>query len=164
MTSKIRIRMGQLEVECEGTEEFLKKELPALLTAISTLYKESRPDDSAADSDAGGGGRDAGRTTPPTGIVGTTGSLAAKLKVVSGSDLVIAASAQLTIVQGKATFGRKELIAEMRSASGYFSENHISNLSKILKALVAGQKLNEISANTYALKAAEKERLEKKLA
>ena len=161
MTSKIRIRMGQFEVECEGTEEFLKKELPALFTAISTLYKQASPDETADDS----------ATEPPKGkaghkgkVVGTTGSLAAKLKAKSGSDLAMAAAAQLSLGQGKATFTRKELTTEMRSATGYFKENFVSNLTKILAGLVSGQKLNEVSANTYALNAPERERLEKALA
>ena len=160
MSSKIRIRMGQLEVECEGTEEFLKKELPALLTAISSLYQQtgSRDVDDESPEEPVRKSRQRGA------VVGTTGSLAATLKVKSGSDLAVAAAAQLTIVQGKASFTRKELIVEMRTATGYFKDNYVSNLTKILGTLVTGQKFNEVSANTYALKAAEKERLEKELA
>ena len=33
--------MGAVEVDYEGTEEFLKAELPALLAAVSDLYKQS---------------------------------------------------------------------------------------------------------------------------
>lgn len=160
MTSKIRIRMGQLEVECEGSEDFLKKELPALLTAISTLHQQTGSQQSEDSGGPGGGSSQ----QQQDGIIGTTAALAAKLKVQSGSDLVIAAAAQLMLVQRKASFTRKELIAEMRTATGYFNENQISNLTKILKALVASQRLNEVSANTYALKAPEKARLEKDLA
>jgi hypothetical protein len=35
MTSKIRIKLGAIEVEYEGSEQFLKEELPQLLTAVS---------------------------------------------------------------------------------------------------------------------------------
>lgn len=41
MTSKIRIKMGPIEVEYEGSENFLKEELPELLGTVSNLYKES---------------------------------------------------------------------------------------------------------------------------
>ena len=41
MTSKIRIKLGAIEVEYEGSEQFLKEELPQLLTAVSELYAKS---------------------------------------------------------------------------------------------------------------------------
>ena len=41
MTSKIRIKLGPIEVEYEGTESFLKEELPQLLEAVANLYKQS---------------------------------------------------------------------------------------------------------------------------
>jgi hypothetical protein len=37
VTSKVRLKLGQLEVECEGTEEFLRDELPKLLETFSKL-------------------------------------------------------------------------------------------------------------------------------
>jgi hypothetical protein len=39
--SKIRIKLGDIEVEYEGAESFLKDELPALLNAVSKLHHES---------------------------------------------------------------------------------------------------------------------------
>ena len=41
MTSKIRIKMGFIEVEFEGSEQFLKEELPDLLTGVSQLHSKS---------------------------------------------------------------------------------------------------------------------------
>ena len=41
MNSKIRIKLGPIEVEYEGSEAFLKEELPQLLTAVSDLYSKS---------------------------------------------------------------------------------------------------------------------------
>ena len=37
----MRIKMGPIEIDYEGSEDFLKQELPAILTAVSTLHKES---------------------------------------------------------------------------------------------------------------------------
>lgn len=42
-TSKIRIKLGAIEVEYEGSESFLKEELLALLSAVSDLYQRSNP-------------------------------------------------------------------------------------------------------------------------
>ena len=39
--SKIKIKMGLLEVEFEGSEAFLKAELPDLLAAVETLRPEA---------------------------------------------------------------------------------------------------------------------------
>jgi hypothetical protein len=41
MTSKIKIKMGAIEIDYEGSEEFLKEELPSLLKTVSDLYKSS---------------------------------------------------------------------------------------------------------------------------
>jgi hypothetical protein len=38
MESKIRIKMADIEVEYEGSEAFLKGELPAILDAVSKLH------------------------------------------------------------------------------------------------------------------------------
>lgn len=47
MTSKIRIKLGPVEVEYEGNEAFLKDELPDLLSAVARLHKESGQADGA---------------------------------------------------------------------------------------------------------------------
>ena len=38
MTSRIRIKMGTIEVDYEGSEEFLKNDLLGLLESIVTIY------------------------------------------------------------------------------------------------------------------------------
>jgi hypothetical protein len=38
MNSKFKIKLGQIELEYEGSEEFLTKELPELLAAVSKLF------------------------------------------------------------------------------------------------------------------------------
>ena len=159
MSSKIRIKMGPIEVECEGTETFLKDELPALLSTVSNLYKASR----IGEGDGGGdgtGGDDGGVGK----IQGTTGTLAAKLKVNSGPDLILAACAHLTFVAGKKTFTRKQILDQMKSAAGYYKKSHNSNMTKNLQGLLQVGKLVEPSTDNYALNAPTHTDLEKRLA
>jgi hypothetical protein len=160
MASKIRIKMGPLEVDYEGSEEFLKQELPDLLSSLSTLYKESgvshegMPGNNGRDTSDGGG----------SGIEGTTATLAAKLNVKTGPELIVAACAHLTFVKGSEAFMRTQIYDECKSATAYFSENIRKNFSSYLKNLVKAGKLIERSKDTYALQADARKALETQLA
>ncbi len=156
-TSKIRIKMGSIEVEYEGSASFLKKELPDLLAAVSKLYHESgQKDGETAESGSSGG---------KTNLVhGTTGSFAAKLKVASGPDLILAAAAHLTLSKGKDVFSRKELTAAMQSATAYHKTTYVNNLSKYLKTLMKEDKLREPSTGNFSLSAEQRKKLEGQLA
>ena len=154
--SKIRIKMGSIEVEYEGSDAFLKKELPEILEAVSKLYKES------------GEGHE-GETTPlPPAKPGkkrkissaTTGTIAAKLKVGRGPDLIIAAAAKMTLVDGLNNLARKALHDEMKTASAYYKTSYGSNLSSYITNLVRVARLVESAKDTYALSADEQADLE----
>jgi hypothetical protein len=93
----------------------------------------------------------------------TTNTIAARLAAKSGADLFTAAAAKLHFVDGKESFSRKDLLAEVRQAKQYFNENYISNASSILKGLVKTT-LNEVSKDTFALSAKAVTNLEPKLA
>lgn len=114
MESKIRIKLGSIEVEYEGSEAFLKKELPDLMKSITELYKSmgkiiEQPEDQV-------------EGLKPKGIKLSTKSIAAKMNCATGPDLVIAAAAHLTLAKNKESFTRKELLSEIQSASGYFKK------------------------------------------
>lgn len=158
-TSKIRIKLGAIEVEYEGSETFLKEELPRLLSAVSDLYSKSHslPDE----ADKADDGTDSKRKKPS--LQATTGSLAAKLQVKSGPELVMAAAARLTFVEGQNTFSRQKIIDEIKTASAYYKASYVSNLSTTLNSLVKDGKLNEPSQGVYALTALSLKELEQRL-
>lgn len=160
MTSKIRIRLGEIEIEYEGDESFLTKELPKLLAVVSELPVKSCASDSPG-TDAGIGGNGTGKSDVPEL---TTGSVAAKLSAKSGTDLILAASARLTFVAKKQKFSRQEITKEMKSASAYFKKSYVNNLTKGLNALVKSGKLLEPSSGAFALSAATRESLRARLA
>jgi hypothetical protein len=156
MESKIRIKLGPIEVEYEGSEVFLKEELPNLIRIVSELYKTSNipPNDSIENGPSGGAGK----------IQLSTGSIAAKLSCSSGPDLLLAAAAHFTFSKEKESFTRQQLLSEIKTAKAYFKKSYTANLTSLLNGLVKGGKLNEPVAGTFALTADTIKDLEARLA
>lgn len=142
MSSKIRIKVGDIEVEYEGAEDFLKKELPELLKTVTSLH-----------SIANSPGTSGTGFTPKGDVKLTTANIAAKLSCSSGPDLVIAACAHLHFVQKSETYDRKTILKEMKKATSYYKSTYSNNLSKSLKNLVQDDKLIEPSTNVFSLHA-----------
>lgn len=156
MTSKIKIKIGPIEVECEGTENFLKKELLDILTTISTLYKQGDLPTGPPPSDGDEGSDE--------GIPATTGSIAVKLGCKSGTDLAEAAAAQLSLVSKHKHFSRQQLLKEMRAATAYFKRSYANNIDKSIRKLLKDDKFNEPSKGNFALSATFKGSLRARLA
>lgn len=154
MTSKFRIKLGQIELDFEGNEEFLKKELPELLAAVSKLFQQAG---TAALSTSPGG-------TNAVLPQATTGSIAGKLRVTSGPELIIAAAAHLSLVKGMPTFTRDQVLKEMQSAPTFYKKTYLNNLTAYLGRLVKTQKLREVSKDTYSLSEADQATLRGQLA
>ncbi|MBU6298185.1 MAG: hypothetical protein KGJ79_18195 [Alphaproteobacteria bacterium] len=162
MTSKLRIRLGEVEVDYEGDEDFLKKELLGFLKTAIELYRVSndapRPD--AAKAKPSGQ-----HSSAHHGLSLTTGSIAAKLESKSGSKLLKAAAAHLTLVKKADSFSRQQLLEEMQSATSYYRATYSNNLTKYIKtALQKDGFLSEIAKGTYALNALARSELETTLA
>lgn len=159
MNGKLRIRIGDLEIDCEGTEDFLKKELPALLRTAMELHNTvGLPP--GAHGDAGGSRGPARKSLPSL----TTSTIAAKLKSDSGPTLLLAAAGHLSLVKNKDTFTRQELLTEMKGAPAYYKKSYSSNLSRYLARAVTEGKLQETAKNTYALSADTRSELETQIA
>jgi hypothetical protein len=148
MESKIRLKLGPIEIDYEGSEAFLKQELPALLEAVTKLYKDSGISAAALTTGGTGAGSHGAGGTP---IEGTTATYAAKLSVNSGSDLALAAAARLTFALNSTTFTRSKLLEEMKAGGQYYKTSYRANLSNIIASLMGSQKLTETATDTYAL-------------
>jgi len=152
--SRMRIKMGPVEIEYEGTEEFLKGELLDMVKAVSELYKEAGG--SIQESGPKGGGNESAGGANNGGTSGlykaTTNQIATKIGISKGADLIKAAGAKLYFVDGKESFSRNEVLEEAKTAPSYYSDsNHRKNLSSILQTLVKSDIFNEPSTDTYAL-------------
>jgi hypothetical protein len=156
MESKIRIKLGPIEVDYEGSETFLKQELPNLLKTLTELSKSA-----AGLFDQLGSGGDEGEKKE---IKLSTNSIAAKLSCSSGPDLLAAAATHLTFAKKQDVFSRQQLLKEMKTASGYYKSSYGANLSGYLKTLVKNQTLTEPSTGNYSLSAKKRKELGGRLA
>lgn len=161
--AKIRLRIGQIEVEYEGESSFLKDDLVNLLSETIGLYKENDSIISTLESPpiAENGQQESKQNNI---LDFSTNTVAAKLGVKKGPELVIAAAAHLTFVKNKNKFTRKDLLDEMKEATTYYKTSHSANLSKSIDTLVKNQRFHQNGRDTYALSATEKNSLEAKLA
>jgi hypothetical protein len=157
MESKIKIKLGPIEVEYEGSEAFLKKELPELIKTVTDLYKSTDIKIDKLAEEVQGKKSHGGK------LQLSTASIASKLSASSGSDLILAAAAHLTFSKQIEVFTRKQLLAEMKSASGYFKTSYSNNLSENIKTLLK-DKLNEPSSGHYSLTANARKNVESRLA
>jgi hypothetical protein len=148
MTTKFRIKLGALEVDYEGNEEFSKTDLMALLQELNTIQKLTPKKEEHKDEDTGSVN---GKPTE-VGVLSTS-EIAQKLSVTSGPELAMAAAAKAIIVDKQDTVTRKALLASMQSATAYYKNTYSGNLGQTLKRLVLDSKLNEVGTNTYGLNA-----------
>lgn len=156
-TSKIRVKVGTVEIEYEGERRFIEEGLPELLQTLINFRDVSPSGDEEPVKEQ--------RKVQPKGKHPlTVGAIAVKLGSETGNDLVVAAAAKLTLIDSKESFSRDALLEAMRSATAHYNKNHSGNLSKMLKQLQLAGRLNEISKDTYALSADELNALEQKLA
>jgi len=161
--SSVRMKLGPVEFECAASEEFLKVELPVLIAGLAQMYRENFADLQAPDAVLPPSENGIATAQPASTATLTTNSIAAKLKVKTGPELVQAAAMRLARMN-KPTFTRTELIERMREASSYFKQTYINNLSKYIGTLVATSKLLESAKDTYALSDSARTELEAKLA
>lgn len=158
MTSKIRIKVGSAEIEFEGSEDYMRQDLPALL---ERLYELSPSPDTDEEEE--------GEVLPPSDdpskkkLELTTNTIANKLGATTGPDLALAACAHLCLVKGRDSFSRANILGEMKLANNFYKKSYGGNLSKILRSLVSDSKILETAQDTYALNATEKANLEKQL-
>lgn len=147
LSSKIRLKVGEVEVEYEGDISELKEHLAELLKTVSEINVPERAWPAAAEVDMQDAAPIKGKKTA---LEGTTNSIASSISCNSGSDLIKAASLQLTLVQGKEKFTRQELIAEMKTST-YHKSTYVGNMSSYLKNLFKDF-LNEASKDTFSIK------------
>lgn len=159
--SKLRLRFGVLEFEYEGSDEFIKNDLESILKKFSAFLQTH-----SNSLQVGNSGEKKPDANIPNlgGDLGTVRTIAAKLGVSSGPELIIAAAAFLTFNRKKSTFIRQELTDAMKEATGYFNKNYVNNLSKYLKSLIDDQRFVEVSNEMYAFHQNELKKLGEKLA
>jgi hypothetical protein len=162
MPERIRIKVGELELEWESDGSLSVENVTSLLREIETLspapLQTPAPPRPPVLPNANGAGAGLGE---PQKLFVT--SIAAKLSVKNGPDLARAAAAYLQITEAKESFSRTELLEAMRKAPMYFKTNMRKNLSPIISGLIP-EKFNQIGENRFSLTASEHAVLEAALA
>jgi hypothetical protein len=168
MASKIRVRIGEIEVEYEGEPDYLRDGLPDLLQSLADLsvsVSMPAPGGTAAASAPSpeGAATEAAIDKAGNQFQGSINTIAARLAVKKGPDLVMAVLAHSELVQGKDRTTRAEITSEMRNATGFFKPSYVGNLSTSLSNLVKAGTINEISTGVYALSDSTKKSVAAKL-
>lgn len=145
MESKIRIKLGPVEVEYEGSEAFLKKELLDILKTVTEYARSMGTVVELGESKDDKGGQNVVKLS--------TKSIAAKLSSSNGPDIVIAAAAHLAFAKQHDVFSRQQILKEMQTASGYYRTSYGANLSSYLKTLLKNGTMTEPSTGNFSLSA-----------
>jgi len=161
--SKINLKVGQVTVEFEGSEEFIKDGLFNLVKDLSELDSNQQrisPEVIHLSSD---NGENLEVENTSSIIEGTINSIAAKLNVSSGPELIIAAACHLHFVKNQPKFNRTDLLEQCKEAPNYFKKSHSGNFSQNINSLVKNNKLIEVSKDVFSIPAQEIEELKNKL-
>jgi hypothetical protein len=150
---KFSVRKGAMEISYEGTEEYLYDKFFGIVDRILALPDfAGLPTPDAPQSDSAGQSyemsMDANQRAVPQMSIN---NLCARLNCQTGPDLVLAACAYLTFIQGQDTFTRKDIATTMRDATRYFKDTFASNLTAYLQTLVKNGKLMERRDEVYVL-------------
>jgi hypothetical protein len=148
MTSRIKLRVGEIEIEYEGDPKVLTIELPKLLKAIN----EANPGFAGA----------APRGSTITGDALSVTTVAQKLGAHKLPDLIIAAAMALT-GRGSKAFDKKDLRKEMRDATGFYKGAMANNFDNALNRLAKTGRITHSGGSNYALPPTQIDSLMKRL-
>jgi hypothetical protein len=154
---KLSIKLGPLEVACEGSEVFVEKHLANLIERLSVLEVRNivLPDAGPLrDSEVDASDDQVAPRADSRSRLSTT-DFAVKMGAKSGTDLVMAAAAYLHHTKGVEDLRRADLLTEMKAAKAFYRSSYGSNLSKSLETLTKSGRLQNPRAETYSLPYAE---------
>ena len=117
MAVKLRVKVGSIELDYEGSEDWLKEGLPNLITNVSELQRLPGSMAGGFPPPENAGGKSSGQL-PSNGTSDfqmSVENVSHKINAKEGTDLIRAAAAYLTLVERKNTFSRKELLDAMKS-------------------------------------------------
>lgn len=155
---KIQIKVGSASLLYEGDKDFLTNNLGKMISEVAAYGAAPEDAMTAELKHTQSSIKDATRTRDMS-----VGTIAAKLNVGSGPDLILAAASALTFFAGKEAFTRQELLSKMQEAKSYYKKSYGSNLTKYINTLIKSAKLIEGSSGQFSLSAGELGELENQL-
>lgn len=159
MDVRIKLKVGKIEMEFEGSNSTFEQKIEPILTDLLAFAKSNFD---AADLE---NAQPDGEVKPKGAIpTMTVKSVAGKLGANSGSDLLYAAIASLVVIKQKETFSRQEVNDEMKGAVGYYKTSYTSNLSNYIDTLCKQGTIIETAKDNYAVQDSARVAMEQKLA
>jgi hypothetical protein len=147
MSERLRIKCGEVELDYEGDLVFQKADLLEWIEKLSNLSATVE----RSSTDKGVHPVDRGGAKASLSKVESVSDIARKLSVTTGPDLVLAASAALHFLHGKAEFTSREITASMREAKHFFKPSYVNNQSIALERLVKKGAMRLLGGDRYAL-------------
>ncbi len=145
MNCKLKLKLGDLEVEFDGSEDFVRKDLVKLAQDFS---KTGVPVASARPSN---GKPQSATTNGPLDQTLTTTAIAKKLSCKTLQDLIQSAVAYLALVRGQESFSKDEIWENMKAATGYFDAKMSKNYSREIGKMVKADFLREVAKDRFSL-------------
>ncbi len=153
MGIKIRMKVGDVEIEYEGPEDYLRKGIAEIVAATDALHGKGVPPSEVAQELETAQLEEASPAPERQPLPMNVSSIAKTLRCSTGQDLVVAACASLTLVKQEDVFTREQIRLEMKEARRYYKENYRKSLTKYLNALVRNGVLLEVDEGTYSIPA-----------
>ena len=150
MTIKLHYKIGQMELSFEGETDFFEKHISKRIDFFESFMSDHPAASLAAKENPGNPEETSLGASKPKHRLALT-SIASKLRVKTGPELILATAVYLTTQVDKPSFSRAELQSEMKNASGFYKKTHSSNFSKYLDTLVKSSALLEESSGNYCL-------------
>ena len=158
---KLKLKTAHVEIEYEGSEEFLRSALLGLITEVAEIHKAhplietTTPLESESQLGVSASGDSA--------INLSVKSIATKLNVKTGPDLALAACAYFALSENRDTFSRKDILDMMRTAANFYKKSYSNNLSRYLDGLIKDDKILQQANDVYALHDQVRSEMESKL-
>ncbi len=145
---KVSWKLGNIELQYEGNESFLKTELPKLFHELLEIYKSG-----SKDGELEPPVMEKPITETPSGkkLELSVNTIATKLKMKGRKNLVMAACLYLALVEEKAVFSRNEILEAMKTATHFYTENSKKSLSQYIISLIDQGYLLERSQGVFAI-------------
>lgn len=158
---KLRLKTAFVEIEYEGSEEFLRSDLLGLITEVAEIHKAHPPIEMSTQQ---GSEAQSGISSSNSSAINlSVKSIAAKLDVKTGPDLVLAACTYLALVANRDTFSRKDILDSMKTAANFYKQSYSNNLSTYLDRLIKDGKILQQANDVYALHVQVRSDMESKL-
>jgi len=140
--AKVVLKCGDIQIDYDGPEEFLKTELGARLELRAVAKTEPKHGHTGAGTGSGSGG------AGPASV----SMIAQQMGANSGSTLIMAAAISLAR-GGSESFTKKQLRERMRDAKSHYKGSYMNNFDNYMARLSKTGKLNHLGGENYALPA-----------